>query len=110
MRAELARLDRYHIEQFAYVAEKMRGIKEGGDSLLDNTMFLFGSGLSSGQEHVYTNLPLVIAGSAGGSIRTNRHVQSEQGTPVANLWLALTRIMGSQADSLGDSTSALSLS
>lgn len=110
VRAELGRLDRYHIEQFAYVAEKMRGIKEGGDSLLDNTMFLFGSGLSSGQEHVYTNLPLVIAGSAGGSIRTNRHVQSEQGTPVANLWLALTRIMGSQADSLGDSTSALSLS
>tara|TARA_B100000945_G_scaffold300888_1_gene283149 strand:+ start:2634 stop:3842 length:1209 start_codon:yes stop_codon:yes gene_type:complete len=110
VRTELARLDRYHVEQFAYIAEKMQGVQEGERNLLDNTMFVFGSGLSSGQDHIYTDLPLVIAGNAAGAIKTNRHVQSEQGTPVANLWLALTRIMGSSAESLGDSTRALSLS
>ncbi|MCH2371992.1 MAG: hypothetical protein MK324_15880 [Pirellulales bacterium] len=73
-------------------------------------MFLFGSGLSSGKDHVYTNLPLVMAGSAGGAIKTNRHVKSEEGTPVANLWLAMTQVMGSKAESLGDSTRALDLS
>ena len=70
---------------------------------------MFGSGLSSGKNHVYTNLPLVSAGSAGGAIRTNYHSQSAPGTPVANLWLALSRMMGSTATRLGDSTEALKL-
>ena len=72
-------------------------------------MFLFGSGLSSGKDHIYTNLPLVIAGSAGGAIKTHRHVKSDAGTPVANLWLAMTQVMGATAESLGDSTRALQL-
>lgn len=110
VRAELARLDRYHVEQFAYVTRKMLGVKEGHTTLLDNTMFLFGSGLSSGKDHVYTNLPLVMAGSAGGAIKTNRYIKSEEGTPVANLWLAMTQVMGSKAEVLGDSTRALDLS
>ena len=110
MRAERARLDQYHVHQFAYITRKMLSVKEGNQTLLDNTMFLFGSGLSSGKDHVYTNLPLVIAGSAGGAIKTNHHFKSEQGTPVANLWLAMTQIMGAEIESLGDSTNALDLS
>ena len=110
VRAELARLDRYHVEQFAYVTRKMLRVKEGHTTLLDNTMFLFGSGLSSGKDHVYTNLPLVMAGSAGGAIKTNRYIKSEEGTPVANLWLAMTQVMGSKAEVLGDSTRPLDLS
>ena len=110
VRAELARLDRYHVEQFAYVTRKMLSVKEGHTTLLDNTMFLFGSGLSSGKDHVYTNLPLVMAGSAGGAIKTNRYIKSEEGTPVANLWLAMTQVMGSKAEVLGDSTRPLDLS
>lgn len=110
VRAELARLDRYHVEQFAYVIRKMLSVKEGHTTLLDNTMFLFGSGLSSGKDHVYTNLPLVMAGSAGGAIKTNRYIKSEEGTPVANLWLAMTQVMGSKAEVLGDSTRPLDLS
>lgn len=110
VRAELARLDRYHVEQFAYVIRKMLSVKEGHTTLLDNTMFLFGSGLSSGKDHVYTNLPLVMAGSAGGTIKTNRYIKSEEGTPVANLWLAMTQVMGSKAEVLGDSTRPLDLS
>ena len=110
VRAELARLDQYHVDQFAYITRKMLSVKEGNQTLLDNTMFLFGSGLSSGKDHVYTNLPLVIAGSAGGAIKTNHHFKSEQGTPVANLWLAMTQIMGAEIESLGDSTNALDLS
>ena len=110
VRAELARLDRYHVEQFAYVIRKMLSVKEGHTTLLDNTMFLFGSGLSSGKDHVYTNLPLVMAGSAGGAIKTNRYIKSEEGTPVANLWLAMTQVMGSKTEVLGDSTRPLDLS
>ena len=109
VRDKLADLDRYHVEQFAALARKMDAIEEGEGTLLDSCMFMFGSGLSSGKDHVYTKLPLVIAGSAGGAIRTNHHFQASPGTPVANLWLALTRMMGSQATRLGDSTEALKL-
>ena len=51
-----------------------------------------------------------MAGSAGGAIKTNRYIKSEEGTPVANLWLAMTQVMGSKAEVLGDSTRALDLS
>jgi len=109
VRDRLADLDRYHVEQFAVLAAKMDAIQEGEGTLLDSCMFIFGSGLSSGKEHVYTKLPLVIAGSAGGAIRTNHHYESTVGTPVANLWLALTRVMGSKAARMGDSTEVLKL-
>ena len=110
VRRDLEKLDRYHVQQFAHLVSKMDSIEDGEGSLLDHSMFVFGSGLSSGRTHVYSNLPIVIAGSAHGSIRLNQHHQSLPGTPVANLWLALARSMGVPGERYGDSTGAISLS
>lgn len=109
VRAQLAQLDRYHVQQFTQLVQKMDAIQEGDATLLENMVFVFGSGLSSGKTHVYSDLPIVIAGSGQGAIRTNTHVRSAEGTPVANLWLALAQTMGVPVQRYGDSTEALSL-
>ena len=109
VRADLARLDRYHVDQFRLLVEKMASVKEGDSNLLDQSLFLFGSGLSSGKTHVYSDLPIVIAGSAGGAIETDRHTRSRPGTPVANLWLSLLRSFGIRRDRLGDSNGVVPL-
>ena len=75
--------------------------------LLDSLIFTLGSGLSSGELHVYTNLPTVIAGTAGGMLRTGQHVRYAEGTPVANLWLSMAQLFGDLRQSLGDSTGVL---
>jgi hypothetical protein len=110
VQADLAKLDRYHIDQFRVLVEKMMKIKEGDVTLLDQSMFLFGSGLSSGKTHVYSDLPIVVAGSAAGSIRTNHHFQSKPGTPVANLWLSLVQAFGVKRQKIGDSNGRVRLS
>lgn len=108
VRRDLERLDRFHIEQFASIVKKMDAVKEAdGTTLLDNSMFLLGSGISSGDIHVYNDLPTLIAGKGGGKIRTNYHTKSPKGTPIANLWLSMLDIMGVQRESIADSTGRL---
>jgi hypothetical protein len=107
IRQDLAKLDRYHVEQFATLVAKMDAISEGDSTLLDSTMFTLGSGLSSGKLHIYTDLPTVIAGSGGGAIKTNHHYQYSDGTPIANLWLSIAKAMGVKMDRMGDSTGKL---
>ena len=107
IRQNLAKLDRFHIEQFARLVQKMDAVKEGEGTLLDNTMFLLGSGLGSGELHEPTNLPTILAGGAGGRLRPGRHVQYPAGTPIANLWLTMARIMGLSRERIGDSTGSL---
>ncbi len=109
VRTRLEALDQFHIQQFATLVAKMATVKEGEGTLLDNSMFLLGSGISDGSLHVYTDLPTVIAGRGGGAIAANHHLKSASGTPIANLWLSMIRVMGVNASKLGDSTGALKL-
>jgi hypothetical protein len=95
------------MEQYARLATKMDAIKEGDGTLLDSMMFTMGSGLSNAMLHVCTDLPTVIAGSAGGRIKTNRHEQHPKGTPIADLWLSMAHVMGVKTDRIGDSTGPL---
>lgn len=109
IRKELESLDRFHVAQFASIVEKMDAIEEGEGTLLDNTMFTLGSGISDGSLHVYTDLPTVVAGRAGGAIDSGRHIKSPKGTPIANLWLTMSQAMGGSASRIGDSTGSLKL-
>jgi hypothetical protein len=104
---DLEKLDLFHVEQFAQLATKMDAIKEGEGTLLDNVMFTMGSGLSSGMLHECTNLPTVVAGLGGGSISANQHIKHPKGTPIANLWLSMAKVMGASKTRLGDSTGTL---
>ena len=124
---DLIKVDHFHMEQFAYLLEKMNGIEEAnGKTLLDNTLFTYGSGLGDGSTHQYSALPIVTAGSGGGAFKTGRHFNlSEQsgltpkvggkyvapkgGVPLANLWLTQARALGLKMDRFADSTGELGL-
>ena len=108
VRNDLAKLDRFHVEQFVQLVKKMSSVADGETTLLENTMFLLGSGLGSGERHESTNLPTIIAGRAGGQLKTGQHLRYPRETPIANLWLSLARMMGVAGDRIGDSTGLLS--
>jgi Protein of unknown function (DUF1552) len=104
---KVAKIDYYIVEQFAYFLEKMKSIREGDATLLDNSMVVFGNGNGNGVSHDHLNLPMIVAGRGGGTIHPGRHVLYEEGTPVANLWLSLMDRMGVHVESHGDSTGRL---
>jgi len=104
---QIARINRFHLEQFAYFVKKLKGIPEGEATLLDNCMIVYGSGLGDGNRHNHDDLPVVMAGNAGGTIRTGRHVRYDKETPMANLYLSMLERMGASIERLGDSTGKL---
>jgi hypothetical protein len=106
---DLAKVDCFYMEQFAYLIEKMAGIKESnGSTLLDNTIFTYGSGLGDGASHQYNKLPVIMAGRGGGKLRSGgQHLNVPTGTPLANLWLAQAQTMGVKRDRFADSTASL---
>jgi hypothetical protein len=101
------KVDRWVVERFALLVEKLKGTPEGEGTLLDNCLVLFGSGLSSGGQHSRANLPLVLAGKGGGRVRPGRHLRSPKGTPLANLFLPLLEAVGIRRDRIADSTGPL---
>ena len=107
VRSKLEALDHFHIQQFTSLVMKMKEIKEGEGTLLDNMMFTLGSGISDGSLHIYTDLPTLVAGRAGGALEPGSHIKSPKGTPIANLWLSMINAMGLKMENLGDSTAKL---
>ena len=106
---DLLKVDRFHMEQYVYLLDRMASIKEAdGSSLLDNTLFTYGSGLGDGSTHQYNDLPIIVAGSGGGKFKTGQHVNMPEGTPLANLWLTQARAMGLKIDSFADSSGEVS--
>jgi hypothetical protein len=98
----------WHVRQTAYFLTRMSNLDEGGSSLLDNSMVMFGSSLRDGNTHDPSNLPLVLAGRGKGSLRPGRRLAAAQDTPLCNLYLALMQRMGLQeVRSFGDSTEPL---
>ena len=101
---KIRRINRFHIAQFAYLLDKLRTVREGDGTLLDNCMILYGSGNGDGNRHNHDNLPILLAGKGGGTLTTGRHVVYPRETPLTNLYLSLLERMGVQVDSFGDST------
>ena len=102
---ELIKVDRFNLEQFEYLVKKMKAITESdGTSLLDNTLFTYGSGLGDGSTHQYSDLPIIVAGKGGGKFRSGGHLNCNEGTPLANLWLTQANIMGAEIQRFADST------
>jgi hypothetical protein len=105
--ANVARINKFHIEQFAYFLKKLKETKEGERSLLDNCMLVYGAGIGDGNRHNHDDLPVLLAGRGGGSIETGRHVRYDRNTPMTNLYLSMLDRMGAAVDALGDSTGRL---
>ena len=106
-RDQYGRIITWHTEQMAYFLDRVKNLDEGGTSLLDNSMFLFGSTLKDGNRHDCENLPLILAGRGKGTLRPGRRLRVEPKTPLCNLHLALLHRMGVMEKSFGDSTGPL---
>lgn len=107
---QYARIVDWHMQQLAYFLGRVKSLDEGGTSLLDNSMFLFGSSIKDGNAHAPENLPILLAGRAKGTVRTGRRLRSEPNTPLCHLHLAMLQRMGVMEKSFGDSTAPLQLS
>jgi len=104
---EYQKINIWHVQQYAYLLEKLKSIKEGDGTLLDNSMVMFGSGMKDGNAHSPQNLPIVLAGRGGGSIATGRHLVYEKKTPLCNLYRSMLTRMGTPVNRFGDSTGEL---
>jgi hypothetical protein len=106
-KAKIAKINRFHTEQFAYFLGKLKGIKEGEGTLLDNCMIVYGSGISDGNRHNHANLPVVLAGRGGGTLTPGRHIEVPGEVPMTNLYLSLLDRVNVPAQRIGDSTGKL---
>jgi hypothetical protein len=95
------------VEQFAWFLERLRGIPEGEGTLLDASMVLYGGCISEGNQHLHSNLPLVLAGRGGGTLKPGHCLEAPDPTPMCNLHVALAQRLGVKLDRFGDSTGAL---
>jgi hypothetical protein len=100
-------INRWHIEQYAYLLRKLKGMQEGERTVLDNSMVLFASALSDGNSHNPHKLPLVLAGKAGGRVRSGQHLVSTDDTPTANLYMSMLDAFGTPVERFADSTGPL---
>jgi hypothetical protein len=100
----------FHTKMLAYYLDRLRATPDGDGSLLDHAMILYGSALSDGNLHLYTNLPLLLVGGGAAGIKGGRHIRFPKGTPMTNLLLAmLDKANVPHVEKLGDSTGRLDL-
>jgi hypothetical protein len=120
---KLARIDQFYSEQFAYFLGKLASIREmDGSRLIDHCMILLGSGISDGNSHRHSDLPVLLAGGKSHGLQTGRHhdfsdgrynneinklTKNSVGVPMTNLHLGLLRKFGVDANQMGDSTGVI---
>jgi hypothetical protein len=104
---KIAKIDRFYADQFAYFLKRLKDTKEGEHSVLDNCMIVYGAGISDGNTHDHSRLPIILAGGGAGSLKPGQHLVAPERTPMTNLYLALLDRMGAHAERIGDSTGIL---
>ncbi len=104
---KIREINRFHIQQYAYVLDRLRSIPDGDGTLLDNCMVVYGGGLADGDRHEHQNLPILMAGRGGGSIDPGRHLRFGAETPMCNLLVSMLDRVGTPVMSFGDSTGGL---
>jgi hypothetical protein len=103
----ISEINHFHAQLMSRFLERLATTPEGDGNLLDNSLIVYGSGISDGNAHNHDNLPIVLFGSGGGAISTNRHLRYPKETPLTNLYVTLLNHMGIAEKSFGDSTGML---
>ena len=101
--AKVAKINQFHVSLFAEFLQKLQAIPEGSGTLLDHSLYLYGSGMGNPNVHDHLNLPILVAGGASGGMKGGRHIRCAQPTPLANLHLTLLDKVGVRLDSFADS-------
>jgi len=108
--AKLKKINTFHIEQLAYLVDRMKAVKEAnGTTLLDNVMLVYGSGIGDGDRHNHDDLPILTLGTGAGSLEAGRYLKYKFDTPLMNLYMAIFERMGCPTKSFGDSTGVLKI-
>ena len=101
--ARMAKINQFHVSLFAEFLGKLKATKEGNGTLLDHSLYLYGSGIGNPNVHDHSNLPILVAGGASGGMKGGRHIQYAKPTPLANLHLTLLDKAGVHLDKFADS-------
>jgi hypothetical protein len=104
---KVAQINTYHTQQFAQWITRLKAIKEGDATLLDNSMIVYGAGLSDGNRHTHEDLPTLVAGRGGKAFKTGQRIVYRRETPMANLFLTMMDRMGVRVEHFGDATGRL---
>lgn len=105
--AKVAKINQFHVSLFAEFLQKLDSTREGEGTLLDHSLYLYGSGMGNPNVHDHVNLPIIVAGGAAGKMRGGRHLQFKEATPLANIHLTLLDKVGVRLDSFADSDGKL---
>lgn len=106
---KIAKINRFHMTEFARFIGKLKEAKEPGGNLLDNSMIVYGSCIGDGDRHNHDELPILLAGHGSGALKSGRHVRYPKDTPLNNLWLSMLDRIDVKTQKLGDSTGRLPL-
>ena len=106
---KLHKINRFHSALLAYYLDKLNSTPDGDGSLLDHLVLYYGSEMSDSNRHLLQNLPVILAGGAGGTLKGGNHLRYPQGTPLTNLFLTMLDKMGIEVEKFGDSTGKLEL-
>ena len=101
--ARMAKINQFHVSLFAEFLGKLKATPEGNGTLLDHSLYLYGSGIGNPNVHDHTNLPILVAGGAAVGMKGGRHLKYAKPTPLANLHLTLLNKVGVHLDSFADS-------
>ena len=104
---KISKINRFHVEQFFYLLKKMQSVRDGDGTLLDNSMVVYGSSLGDGNRHTHHDLPVLLAGRAGGTVKAGRHLVYRENTPLNNLYVSMLDRLDIPAETLGDSSGKL---
>lgn len=100
-------INKWHVEQYAYLLRKLRDMKEGDSNVLDNSMIVLGSGIRDGNKHDPHNLPLVVGGKGGGRLASGQHLVYDKDTPLSNLYVSMLDAFGTPVERFADSSAPL---
>ena len=100
-------IDRYHVDQLAYLLNRMQSIDEVDGTLLDNSMLVYGAGIGDGDRHNHDDLPILLCGKGGGRLPQGQHLRFPRHTPMNNLFVSLLDKVGVDVEQLGDSNGNL---
>lgn len=100
---KISKINAFHVSLFSEFLQKMKATPDGDGSLLDHTLYLYGSGMGNPSLHDHENLPVLVAGGAATSLKGGQHIKYDKGMPLANLHLTLLDRVGVRLDSFGDS-------
>ena len=102
--AKIAKINNFHVSLFSEFLQRMKATPDGNGSLLDHSVYMYGSGMGNPSLHDHENLPILVAGGAATGLKGGRHIRYEKGTNLANLHLTLLDRVGIRLDSFMDSS------